>query len=306
MIKREFYYPSADGKTQIHAIAWEPEEVRAVLQISHGMVEYIDRYDAFARYLTQSGFVVTGNDHLGHGASVTSDENHGFFAQPEPNRCVITDIHALRTMMQENYKDVPYFMLGHSMGSFLLRQYLTLYGEGLQGAVIMGTGAQPQGVLTAARLLCRILALFHGWHYRSKLVNNMALGSYNRTFEPARTPNDWLSKNTASVDAYCADPWCTYVFTVNGYYQLFTAIEAAQKNAGRIPKELPLLVTSGENDPVGGFGKDVRAVYEGYCKDGIRDVTLKLYPNDRHEILNETDRDQVYADLLGWLMARMP
>ena len=300
--KKEFSYPSADKKTKIHAVMWKPEsEIRAVLQICHGMVEYIDRYDRFASFLAEQGFLVVGNDHLGHGASVTSDEEHGYFGHPDGNRYVIADIHHLRTAAQKKYPDVPYFMLGHSMGSFLLRQYLTLHGEGLTAAIIMGTGSQPRLILTAGKLICRAIALFRGWHFRSDLVDGMAFGGYNKKFEPARTDNDWLTKDSAIVDAYCADPWCTFQFTVNGYYQMFTGIEAAQKNVGSIPKDLPLLIVSGAEDPVGNFGKGVKEVYENCREAGIKDVSIKLYPDDRHEILNETDYRTVYADLLKWM-----
>ena len=154
-MKRNLYYTSADGETRIHAILWIPEgEVRAVLQISHGMVEYIGRYERFAEYLNEYGICVVGNDHLGHGESVTSDEKHGFFKQPDGNECVIKDIHKLRLYMGKQYPNTPYFMLGHSMGSFLIRQYMMLHGEGLSGVIVMGTGAQPEPVLVLAKLLC--------------------------------------------------------------------------------------------------------------------------------------------------------
>ena len=161
MEKREFTYPSKDGKTQIHAIEWIPEqEVKAVLQICHGMVEYIDRYHEFASYLAERGIYVTGHDHLGHGQSVNSEEEYGYFPQPDGNKCVALDIHNLRKITMEKYPDVPYFMLGHSMGSFLLRQYLTMFSKGLAGAVIMGTGHQPRMILSAGQMVCKLTALF--------------------------------------------------------------------------------------------------------------------------------------------------
>ena len=305
MTKRDFRYLSADGETQIHAIEWIPEgKPAAVLQILHGMVEYVDRYDAFASFLAEKGYYVVGNDHLGHGESVKTDEDHGYFGTPDGNQYVVSDIHELRMMAQKKYPDAPYFMLGHSMGSFLLRQYLTVHGEGLSGAVVMGTGKQPAIVLGAGKLLCRLIALFKGWRHRSRLLFNMALGSYNKKFEPARTPNDWLSKNEESVDAYCADPWCTFRFTLNAYFFMFKGIGIAQKDAGKVPKDVPMLIVSGAEDPVGGSGKGVTEVYESYKKLGIRDIALKLYPGDRHEILNELDRVTVYADLYAWLEER--
>ena len=306
-MRQDFFYPSADGKNRIHALEWLPEGTpKATLQLCHGMAEYIARYDAFAAFLAARGWYVTGNDHLGHGQSAASAAQLGFFAQPKGNECVIADIHALRQRTDARYPGLPRFMLGHSMGSFLLRQYITQYGEGLSGAIVMGTGAQPGAVLKAGKAICRTAARFHGWEYRSGLMNSMAFGSYNKRFEPARTPGDWLSRNEASVDAYNADPLCGFVFTVNGYYHMFRGIEAAQKpeNIARIPKTLPLLLVSGANDPVGGFGAGVQQVFESYRAAGLSDVQMKLYPEDRHEILNELDRETVFADLAAWLEAR--
>ena len=208
---------------------------------------------------------------------------------------------------QEAYADVPYFMLGHSMGSFLIRQYMMMHGEGLAGVIVMGTGAQPAGTLKMGKFICSFLAKIHDWHYRSKMVNNMAIGSYNKSFEPAVTPVDWLTKDMTVRAAYLADPKCTFVFTVNGYYQMFRSIEYVQDaaNIARIPKDLPVLLTSGEDDPVGGKGEGVKAVYKALEEAAISDLSMKLYPGDRHEILNETDYQRVYLDLLAWFEEHM-
>lgn len=307
-MKQEWNYLSRDGVTRIHVIEWRPAgKVKAVLQISHGMVEYIDRYDEFARFLCKEGFAVAGNDHLGHGASVRSDEYLGYFHETMGNEYVIGDIHKLREIMQKKYPEAPYFMLGHSMGSFLIRQYMQLYGKGLTGVIVMGTGARPAAELAAGRILCRIIAAFKGWSYRSAFIDNMAFSSYNKRFEPARTDKDWLTKDEKIVDAYRAHPWCTFRFTVNAYYHMFRGIQFLQdkKNVKRIPKELPLFLVAGADDPVGDFGKSVNRVYETYREAGIRDVRIKLYENDRHEILNETDRGSVYQDLLEWMESKM-
>lgn len=302
-MKSEFTYPSTDGKTNIHAIIWKPEtEPKAVLQIAHGMVEYIDRYDAFANYMSQHGYVVVGNDHLGHGASVLSDEDHGYFADKDGNMCVIGDIHKLRLLTHETFPNIPYIMMGHSMGSFLIRQYITIYGEGLAGTIIMGTGSQPGAVLGIAKTLCKIIAAFKGWRHRSNMINNMAFGSYNKEFKPARTPNDWLTKDESIVDAYLSNPWCTFVFTLNAYYNMFVGIGECQSktNIAKIPKNLPLLLTSGIDDPLSAKGKNIIAIAETYKTAGISDITVELYENDRHEILNELDKDKVFADVLTW------
>ena len=307
-MKKEFYYPSKDGLTQIHAIEWVPEtDVRGILQIAHGMVEFIDRYDRFATFMASQGFYVVGNDHLGHGKSVTDESQLGYFAKHDGNLCVIGDMQQLREDTRKKYPDVPYFLLGHSMGSFLARQFIEIYGDGLAGAIIMGTGYQPMATLNLAIGLTAVLQKTRGDHFRSTMVNNMALGSYNASFEPARTKCDWLTKDEAIVDAYVANPLNQFIFTVNGYNNMFRGMRYCQQqeNLNKIPKALPILVVAGQNDPVGECGKGPTIVAQTYRDTGIQDVTLKLFPDDRHEILNELDKEAIDQYLLEWIEARM-
>lgn len=301
-MKREFYYPSRDGVTKIHAIEWIPEgEVTAVLQMCHGMVEYIDRYHEFADFLTKHGVYVVGHDHLGHGKSVVSQEKLGFFHETDGNAYVIADIQQLRMQTAKKYPGVPYFIMGHSMGSFLVRQYLGLYSGGLSGAIIMGTGEQPSLVVNAGKLVCKIIAAIKGWDYRSKFVNNLAVGAYEKKLGAA-----WLSKNPENVKKYHEDPLCGFIFTVNAYYHMFSGIAKMnqQEKEGKVAKSLPLLFVAGKDDPVGNYGKGVENVYNKYKKCGYQDVQLKLYEEDRHEILNEEDKDVVFQDILAWLEIR--
>ena len=303
-MRDEFYFPSKDGNTEIHTIEWKPVgEVRAVLQICHGMVEYIRRYDEFAQFLCGEGYYVVGNDHLGHGKSIQAKSEYGFFNEKYGNACVLGDMHTLRQRTEKKYPGVPYFMLGHSMGSSLLRQYIQMYGNGLSGAVLMGTVADhKKAALLFGKRLCRVMAAFRGWHYRSKMVDNLVLGAYNKKFKPARTRADWITSDNENLDMYVADPLCSFMSTVNAYYNVFSGMIGIQRKESvyMIPKGLPVLFVSGADDPVGEFGKGVRKIYEKYRAAGIRDVTLRLYTGDRHEILNETDREQVYEDLLEW------
>lgn len=303
-MRDEFYFPSKDGNTEIHTIEWKPDkEVKAVLQLCHGMVEYIGRYDEFAQFLCDKGYYVVGNDHLGHGKSVQAKSEYGFFNEKYGNVCVLGDIHTLRQRTAKKYPDVPYFMLGHSMGSSLLRQYIEMYGNGLAGVVLMGTVEDhSKAALLFGKRLCRIMAAFRGWHYRSKLVDDLAIGGYNKKFKPARTQADWITSDYERLEKYATDPLCTFRFTVNAYYNMFLGMINMQRKESvyMIPKGLPVLFVSGAEDPVGGFGKGVRKIYEKYRAAGIQDVALRLYTGDRHEILNETDRQQVYEDLLGW------
>lgn len=301
-MKNEFFYPSKDGITQIHAIEWSPEQKPiAVVQMCHGMVEYIDRYREFAEFLCGHGFYVVGHDHLGHGKSVVGPEKLGYFHEGNGNDFVIGDIHTLRTMSQAKYPDVPYFMLGHSMGSFLLRQYLGTYGMGLSGAMIVGSGDQPDAIIGIAKMICKSMAAFKGWEYRSGFMNQLTIGNYEKKFGKA-----WLSRNPENVKTYNDDPLCGFIFTLNAFYGMFTGISRmnAQEKSGKIPKNLPVLFMSGQEDPVGDYGNGVKKVHRRYLEQGVQDAALKLYPEDRHEILNELDRQTVYQDVLAWLQSK--
>jgi alpha-beta hydrolase superfamily lysophospholipase len=306
MTKKEFYYPSVDGKTQIHAIRWEPEgKPKAILQIIHGMIEFIDRYDDFAKFLTEHGYLVTGEDHLGHGASVISDEYHGYFGK-DGNAYVIADIHQLRLMMSEEFPDVPYTMLGHSMGSFLIRQYITekdgRYAEGLSGVIVMGTGWQPNAILHFGKAVATILGK-NKVGAKAKLIDTLSFGSNLKHIENPRTISDWLTKDEKIVDWYRAQPWCTFNFSPNGYYHMFDGMLKAHdvERMKKLPEGLPILFTSGAEDPVGAWGEGVRKAFMVYTENTKCDVSIKLYDDDRHEILNETDKDVVYKDMLEFL-----
>lgn len=307
-MKQEFYYLSSDGQTKIHGIIWRPEkQAKAVLQICHGMVEYIDRYNDFAQYLAERGVCVVGHDHLGHGKSVQSEEHLGFFHESHGNQYVITDIHKLRRMTEQDYAGVPYFMMGHSMGSFLLRQYLTMRAEGLAGAIIMGTGYMPYGLLAAGQMVCRSIAAVKGWQYRSEFVNQLGMGGYNKQFEPSESTKDWITSDEEMRKKYEADPLCSFIFTVNGYYQMFEGMKTLTKKSAmdKIPGSLPVFFVSGAEDPVGSNGEGVARVFHKYEQAGIQDVEMKLYPKGRHEILNESNREQVYEDLYQWINDRI-
>ncbi|MDE7311457.1 MAG: alpha/beta hydrolase [Eubacterium sp.] len=306
-----FQFLSKDGKTKIHGVKWFPKDgkVRAVMQLTHGMIEYIERYEEFAGYLTDRGFLVVGHDHLGHGASVSEQSNWGYFAEKKPSETVVADIYQVTRILRSQYPDCPYFILGHSMGSFLLRRYLTLHSEDVTGAVICGTGSHTDIETVFGMLVCRLIRLFRGGHYRSRFLTNAAFGKPYAEFDKDGTDlsNSWLSKNEDSVRAYSHDPRCTFLFTVNGYYGLFSTIRYVNqmKHIRKVRKNLPVFFISGQDDPVGNFGEGVRKAYAQYRQAGIRDVKMKLYPNDRHEILQETDREQVFEDVYQWCKKRM-
>ena len=299
----DFTLPSTVPGRTLHAFRCIPEgEVRAIVQLSHGMVEFIDRYKPLAEDLARRGILVTGHDHLGHGGSIRTKDDYGYFAEPDGNRAVLDDLHAMTTLTKQLYPGVPYFLLGHSMGSFYARQYLCEYGAELDGAILMGTGYQPKALVTLARTVCRVLAVFFGWQHRSKLVRDLSFLGYNKGLE-GRTPHDWLNRDPAEVDKYRADERCMFTFTLNAYYSMFTGILRLYDPdfLNRMPKDLPLLFLAGDADPVGEQSKGVQRAIDSLKAVGVQNITQKFYPGARHELLMELNRQEVFADIGNWL-----
>lgn len=307
--KEEFYFDSRDGEHKIHAIRWIPEAEKpvCVLQIVHGMSEHIDRYDDFANYLAAKGILVVGDDHLGHGKSVNPGEPYGYFCKEDAPTVLVRDEHRLKKMMQEKNPGVPYLILGHSMGSFITRNYLMRYGSGIDGALIVGTGMQSKHALVFALALAAIEKVFCGEKHVSKLVDKAAFGVYNKKIEEPKTSFDWLSRNEENVRRYIEDPLCGFIFTVNGFQTLFKLIYNLYdtEKLKKMPANLPIFFLAGAEDPVGNYGKSVEAVYKSFREIGMENVQMKLYPKDRHELLNEVDKEDVYADIYRWILQRI-
>lgn len=309
MVRNEFTFLSADGKTPIHAVEWLPEgQVQAVLQISHGVSEYILRYESFAEYLTARGFAVVGHDHLGHGQSVAEGSARLYFGPRGSWNWVVDDIDRRRNLAKEKFPQVPYFLLGHSMGSFLARTYLIRYPGAVDAAVIMGTGQMSPAIIAGGKAVAVEEARRVGEDRTSPLVDKLAFGAYNKRFAPNRTGFDWLSLNQDNVDRYIADPLCGGNATIGLFREMLGGLSfiAKPENLKRMNLNIPVLFISGEMDPVGDCGKGVQRAYESFRKAGVRDVSLKLYPELRHEILNETCRETVYDDIYQWLAAKVP
>lgn len=299
----DIFYPSKDGKNTIHAVVWKPEgEIKGAVQIIHGMCEYAARYAPFAKFLNANGFLVCAEDHLGHGKSAKSADDLGYFNDQRDYNIVIEDIHELKLTVQKDLGDTPWFVLGHSMGSFFCRKYISVHGNEFKGAVIMGSGFKSKATLNTALFAVKLNAAFCGWRNRSKTIKKLAFGSYNKKFKPNRTGNDWLSKNPDNVDAYESDDFCGFDFTNNGYYILFSIIKQAcsKKVIGAVPKNLPVYFVAGEKDPVGDYGKGVIKACNKFHKAGIKDVSITLYDDCRHEILNDDCRDRVQEDVLAF------
>lgn len=301
MLKR-FDLLSVDGKTRLQGYHWPCEKPWAVLQITHGMAEHLLRYDGFAKYLNQQQIAVIGHDHLGHGASIYQ-QPAGYFHDSQTENGLVGDLHQVTQWGKKNYPEIPFFVLGHSMGSFVLRNYLTEYGTEISGAILVGTGQQPAWLTRVGRSVAKGLSKIQGEKHPSWLIDRLAFGRMNRKFSPQRTDKDWLVSLSQEVDNYLADPACGFLFTLSGYQELFSQIIRTQDPVllQRVPKELPLLFLSGSDDPVGEFGKGVLKAATAYQGAGVQQVTVKLYEGARHELLNETQKPKVFRDICKWI-----
>ncbi|MGG5341577.1 alpha/beta fold hydrolase [Enterococcus sp. AZ192] len=296
---------SADQKTDNHLIYWTTEKTPvATIQLIHGMAEYIERYHDFAVYLNDLGFIVVGHDHLGHGESISAEHStHGYFGKGDSIGFVLEDIDQVNSWIAEKYPELPHFMLGHSMGSFALRTYLQEYNPQINGAIFMGTGQK-------AAMLPLALSLTGGLNKTfpkkiNKKLDQLAFGSFNKHF-PEPGFFNWLSKNQENVRRYEQDPLTGFTFTNNGFYTLFRLVDKANRKgwAENIEKNIPILVISGEQDPVGDFGKGPRKVAKELDQATI-DVALVLFAELRHEILLEEEKKEVYKAISSWLQKKL-
>ncbi len=302
-------FRSFDGHSDINALLWTPpnilaHQLRAIIQIAHGMEEYIGRYEEFARFLCSQGFAVCAHDYIGHGGSVADESELSCIPARQGKHILLEDMHTLHMHMKARLpENLPYILFGHSMGSFLVRSYITHYPEHLDAVIICGTGQQPPALSKMGNLLARFLAAVRGEEYRSTFLDNMGVGAYSKRIDNPRTSFDWLSVDEAVVDAYIADPLCGVLFTVGGYAALtdLTGEIASAASAEKVPKDLPVFLIAGALDPVGDFGKGVEQVADQLRNAGVLSVDVKLYDGLRHEILNEPSRQEVYRDVVEWI-----
>jgi len=296
------YYMDSTGAGRIHYRIWEPEgEPCAVVQIVHGIAEHIGRYDDFARFLNAHGIVVAAADHMGHGKSIGEDDVKGYFTGGWD--AAVRDCRRLQRRMLQAYPDVPHVILGHSMGSFLVRTMLYQYPDSsVTGAILSGTGWQPEAMLQAGLLACRAAEKKSGEKATSDFLNKLIFGGYNTKFRPNRTPSDWLSTDESVVDHYIADPLCGFDATIGLIRDMLTGITMNQKseNLVKMRKKLPVWFFSGDRDPVGGNGAGVKKSVDAFRKAGMENVKMTLY-SGRHEMLNEKNKNEVYADVLAWI-----
>ncbi len=298
-------YSSANEKDTVTGYFYEASntsEIKGILQISHGMREYMARYDEFANFMVKNGYIVCGNDHLGHGK--TSDTQigiDGFFTQEDTKACVLLDLLKMNELAKRKFPNVPVIMLGHSMGSFFSRIYAVTYPKTIDALIISGTStSNPLGGI--GKVLASAISKLKGEDHRSKFLDNMAFGAYNNKIANPKTKYDWLTQDENIVDDYANDKKCTSTFTVNGFRLLMDVLSESNtlECAQKLNKDMPIYIFSGALDPVGGYGKGTTAVYELIKSAGVKDVSLKLYENGRHEMLNELNRQDVYSDVLNW------
>lgn len=305
---QDFYFQSSTGRTSIHALKCVPDsKPRAVVQIAHGIAEHIDRYRPFMEFLADNGFVVAGNDHLGHGKSIRVPEEQGFFAEKDGWWRVVDDMDKLHDIMSNEYPELPYVLFGHSMGSFLTRTYLIKHPDKYDGVILSGTGHQSPALVLGGNAAASVMAKLNGAMGDGTKLDSLAFGSYLNKIENPRTKFDWLSRDTEQVDKYIADPLCGFVGKIGLYRDMMQGIKfiTDKKNIAQMNKEKPVYFMSGNGDPVGDYGKGVERAYNAFCDAGLHDVFMRLYPGGRHEMLNETNKEQVYQDILNWLNEKL-
>ena len=276
---------------------WAPATApKAIVQIVHGMAEHIDRYERMAKALNEADFLVCGRNHRGHGPEA---KLLGYFADEQGWDAILNDAHEVSLDIKKQYPGVPFILLGHSMGSFLAREYALRYGKELDGLILSGTGFYPKALCASGRMLAKLAPK----KKPANFVNNIAFAGNNKPFAPGRTGFEWLSRDEKEVDKYVADPLCGFCFTGSAFADFFGGLLALtdESRLSSMPKDLPVYFMSGDRDPVGQMGEGVRQVAEQFKKAGMRDITVKLYPDARHELFNELNRDEVTADLIQWL-----
>ena len=302
----EFYFDS-QGAGKIRCRCWLPQGApRAVVQLVHGIAEHVDRYDGFARFLTEHGFAVVAEDHMGHGKSINGEGIQGYFHGGW--FAAVADTYHLLELTRGAYPDIPYILFGHSMGSFMARTILCKYpGSGITAAIICGTGAQPSGALPLLIKAADLIGKRSGETVPSKALEAMAFGSYNKRVEHKRTVCDWLTRDDAVVDAYIADHLCGFTPSAGLFRDMLSGILYIQKpeSLNAMKKDLPVFFIAGGDDPVGSYGKGVRKAAEAFRQAGMQDVTVKLYPLCRHEILNEINKEEVFQDVLTWIEGKI-
>lgn len=297
-------FPSTDGKNTVHGAIYEPvgTEIKGIVQLSHGMLDYVGRYGALAEYLTSRGYVFAGSDHLGHGSTAASDEDLGYFADKDGITFLLRDLHAMNKLLREKYTGQKPVILGHSMGSFLSRLYVEKYPNSVSGHVIHGTGG-PMAILPLGKALVNTVIAFRGKRHRSSMIASIAFSGYNSRCEKSEGKHAWLTREASLIEGRDGDRLQNFTFTVGAYRDLFRMVGSSNSKRwfSEYPTTLRTLIMSGGEDPVGAYGKGPRYVYKQLLISGVEDLSINIYEGARHELFNETCRESVFADLYSWI-----
>ena len=301
-------FQSSD-KLDIHYYQWFPDDkasIKGIVQIAHGLSEHAARYKDFAKILTKAGYAVYANDHRGHGQTAGSPEKVGYFEAQPFWGAALADMQQLTKIIQQAHPNKPIFLFGHSMGSLLTRHYISKWAAQINGAIICATGGDPGMLGTIGGIVAKMTATISGKQERSNFLNKLSFGEFNKPFKPNRTDFDWLSRDQAEVDKYIKDPYCGVVFTAGFWVDMLKGVTAINKPSTyqNTPTDLPIWLLAGDKDPVGNMGKGVQQVYAAYQKADRKDINLTLYPDARHELLNETNRREIIQDIIEWLELR--
>lgn len=301
-MRTDFYYDSRGGG-RIHGCRWTPDgEPIGVVQIVHGIAEYVERYEDFAHFLTWLGYLVVAEDHMGHGKSICEESPQGYFNGGWD--AAVEDTYRLLTDTQKEFPGIPYILFGHSMGSFMARTILAKHPDsGIAAAIICGTGWLPGAVVSSGKLMTSLVCRRIGERNPSKKLHGLVFGGYNRKVERPRTAFDWLSRDKRVVDAYEADPLCGFVPAAGLLRDMMDGILYIQdeKNLANMRKDLPVYFIAGGDDPVGGYGDGVRRAAEEFKRHGMEHVSLRIWPLCRHEIHNEINKEEIYEDMKDWI-----
>lgn len=307
MLKQNFSFLSSNGTDTVKGfVIRKPNpEYKAIILISHGMIEHSGRYEDFMEFMAEKGYVMAIHDHLGHKNSVSSDENLGYFAKENGYLYILSDLATSAARLKKSFPQLKLILLGHSMGSFYARVFAAKYPHLLDGLMISGTGGKNP-LAKIANIVLNTMIMLKGDRYRSKFVSKLTFKGYLSKIDNPKTPIDWITSDQDIINKNLQDKYCCFTFTLSGYKDLaaINSLANSENCFNHTPKNIPYLMFSGDMDPVGGYGKGVREVYENYKKFGVNDITLNLYPNGRHEMLNEVNRQQVYSDILNWLESR--
>lgn len=306
-MRKNFKFRDSDG-LELNVYKWTPKgEIIGVVQISHGMTENILRYDEFATYLNNKGFVVYGHDHRGHGLTAKSKDELGYIADNEGFDWLVRDLYELMMLIKEENKGLPIFLFGHSMGSFVSQRFIELYGNEIDGLILSGSNGEPTKLIPLGILLSNIEIKLFGRKHTSKMMDKLSFGDFNKNFKPNRTTYDWLCSVEGEVDKYIEDEYCGFICSASFYYDLLRGLKTIHKydNFNSIPKNLPIYILAGDMDPVGFFGDGIVNLYNKLKSHGVKDVSYKLYRNKRHEILNEDNKLEVMNDIVSWLYNRI-